>query len=104
MLYDYMGHDFVTDKLSGKSMPPGLRNQSFHARIRSISGRNISLSAPPAVTVNTRMIHDDAPAFQAAIDRLRLAGGVLAAGGLILIPPGEYPIGETLDFYLASGV
>jgi hypothetical protein len=104
MIYDYMGHDFGTDEFSGKSMPPGPRNQSFYARIRSISGRNIVLSAPTAVTASTKMIHDDAPAFQAAIDRLRSVGGVLATGGLILIPPGEYPIGETLDFYLASGV
>jgi hypothetical protein len=104
MTYDYIGHDFGVDEIGGKAMPPGPRNQSLHATIRSIGGRTLQLSAAAAVSAATRMLHDDAPAFQAAIDRLRRISGVQGAGGIIVIPPGHYPIGETLDFYLASGI
>lgn len=104
MIYDYIGHDFGTDEMSGKAMPPGPRNQSFHATIRAISGRSIELSQPLGVSAASRMVHDDAPAFQAAIDRLRRIRGIAGSGGVILIPPGQYPIGQTLDFYLASAI
>jgi len=83
MIYDYIGHDFGTDELSGKAIPPGPRNQSFHAIIRSINGRTIELSAPVPAAAASRMLHDDAPAFQAAIDRLVRVRGVNDAGGVI---------------------
>jgi len=104
MVYDYLGHDFGTDELSGKAMPAGARNQSFHATIRSISGHSIEVSQPLRMSAATRMVHDDAPAFQAAIDRLRRIRGVNGSGGVIVIPPGQYPIGQTLDFYRASAI
>jgi hypothetical protein len=106
MVYWYLGHSFGTDELSGAAMPGAGRRQVLYTTIQAINGSSITLSDAPSVTSGgIKLIHDDAPAFQAAINTAKSRAGTPGSnGGAIVIAPGQYSIVQTLDFYHSSNI
>jgi hypothetical protein len=100
MVYWYMGHDFGVDELNGTTPPTVVRNQILRTTITAITDKTIEVGTPPMVSKKSaKMIHDDSPAFQRLIDKLRERAGTMSSnGGTIEILPGQYPLASTLDF------
>jgi hypothetical protein len=106
MVYWYMGHRFGTDEILGTALPAAAQNEHLFTRIRAIGGTTVKLAAAPDLSsASIRLIHDDSPAFQAAINRAKgNANTPKSNGGEIFIPPGQYPIAQTIDFYRSSNI
>jgi hypothetical protein len=105
MNYAYIGHAFGIDEIAGKQLPRLPRNQMLFGRIDSINGRTIRLSAPARTSATVRMLHDDSPAFQAAIDQARRRTNTTGSnGGIVLIPPGQYPLARTIMLDQSSNI
>jgi hypothetical protein len=105
MVYWYMGHDFGADETLGRALPPGAEHQHLFTEIRAIEGTTVRLAEAVSVSGNVRLVHDDSPAFQAAINRAKkTATTPKTNGGVIFVPPGQYPIARSLDFYRSSNI
>ncbi|MGO9059422.1 MAG: hypothetical protein ACLQU2_18860 [Candidatus Binataceae bacterium] len=96
MVFWYMGHDFGADERLGKMVSASGAHQHLFTRVTGVHGNAISLVDAPMISGLAQMEHDDSPAFQRAIDRAKTTAG---HGASIFIPPGQYPIGQTLTFY-----
>ena len=106
MVYWYMGHSFGTDEILSTALPADAQHQHLFTRIHAIGGNRVKLADAAGVSsANVRLIHDDSPAFQAAINRAKAhANTPKINGGVIFIPPGQYLIVQTLDFYRSSNI
>jgi hypothetical protein len=106
MVYWYMGHSFGTDEILGTSVPDRAGHQNLFTRIRAIEGTTVRLAHVAGISsASIRLVHDDSPAFQAAINLAKSSATTPKSnGGAIFVSPGQYPIVQTLDFYRSSNI
>jgi len=99
--YVDMGNSFGQDEDFGNSRQSGSVPADLLTTITAISGTTITLANAPSQAGTFTLRHDDAPAFQAAINASCIANGHTENCGTVFVPAcgNPYPLGQTVSFY-----
>jgi hypothetical protein len=101
---------FAYDETLGTALPSGATNQNLYTTITAGAGATaVTLANAPSVSSSTiAMWHDDAPAFNSAISQAcgeqQSPNPATPRSRQVLVPPGTYMLGESLNFFACMGV
>ncbi|MGD0075734.1 MAG: LamG-like jellyroll fold domain-containing protein, partial [Candidatus Binataceae bacterium] len=97
--YDDFGLTFGSEANLGTGLPAGPLNQNLVTTILSGAGTiSVTLASPATASVTYLMHHNDAPAFQAAVN-----AACAQLGGTVQVQPGEYHWANTVSLTNCEG-